>query len=61
MRVAQTGRRTCNNPEPQHGGQNCVGEEMITRDCYENDPGEIELLQIKGINLLNNKFLSKSS
>ena len=40
VRVDQTGRRSCNNPKPQHGGQNCAGEGTITRDCYKNDPGE---------------------
>ena len=40
MRVNQIGKRTCNNPKPRHGGQNCAGEGTITRDCYKNDPGE---------------------
>ena len=35
VRVTQTGRRSCNSPEPQHGGQDCAGEETgETRECY---------------------------
>ena len=32
--TAQTGQRYCNSPEPQHGGENCTGEETMTRGCY---------------------------
>ena len=42
VKVIRTGRRSCNSPEPQHGGQNCTGEDTgETRDCYSY-PGEGE-------------------
>ena len=42
VKVTQTKRRYCNSPEPQHGGQNCTGDETgETRECYYI-PGEGE-------------------
>ena len=49
-KVTQTKRRYCNSPEPQHGGQNCTGEETgETRECY-SFPGEGEL-ELTSMNL----------
>ena len=31
----QTQTRTCTKPEPQHGGDECVGEEDNTQSCNE--------------------------
>ena len=31
----ERGFRTCSNPEPQHGGQECTGNTFIVRNCTE--------------------------
>ena len=36
----QTRLRQCNNPEPQHGGLQCAGEEDDTRVCVNFTCGE---------------------
>ena len=47
VKVTQTQRRYCNSPEPQHGGQNCTGEETgETRDCYHTGEGEWKLTSL---------------
>ena len=37
--TSQTGRRYCNSPKPEHGGESCTGEETSIRGCYFQ-PGE---------------------
>ena len=34
---SQTRSRTCTNPAPAHGGDECVGEETESQDC-NTDP-----------------------
>ena len=39
----QNRARTCNNPAPDHGGNDCQGESTETQDCNTEDcPGIIE-------------------
>ena len=55
--TSQSGQRTCTRPEPQHGGQNCTGEETKMRECYSY--GEWQLAFIGNHWLFNGTQLSR--